>query len=66
MGSPPPTRYHLVGQLTKVRVHFRIGNYFGWLPLHYPSVQGAPAEKLTVGMPTFGHGWELMDESEVI
>ena len=39
---------------------------FRWLPLHYPSVQGAPAEKLTVGMPTFGHGWELMDESEVI
>ena len=37
-----------------------------WLPLQYPSVQGAPAEKLTVGMPTFGHGWELMDESEVI
>jgi len=26
--------------------------------------QGAPAEKLTVGMPTFGHGWELMDENE--
>jgi len=26
--------------------------------------EGAPAEKLTVGMPTFGHGWELMDESE--
>ena len=37
-----------------------------WLPLQYSSVQGAPAEKLTVGMPTFGHGWELMDESEVI
>ena len=29
------------------------------------SLQGAPAEKLTVGMPTFGHGWELMDENEV-
>ena len=28
-------------------------------------IQGAPAEKLTVGMPTFGHGWELMDENEV-
>ena len=28
-------------------------------------MQGAPAEKLTVGMPTFGHGWELMDENEV-
>ena len=28
-------------------------------------LQGAPAEKLTVGMPTFGHGWELMDENEV-
>lgn len=27
--------------------------------------KGAPAEKLTVGMPTFGHGWELMDENEV-
>ena len=39
---------------------------FRWLPLHYHSVQGAPAEKLTVGMPTFGHGWELMDESEVM
>ena len=52
--------------LSEVRVHFRVGNYLGWLPLQYPSVQGAPAEKLTVGMPTFGHGWELMDESEVI
>ena len=29
------------------------------------SLQGGPAEKLTVGMPTFGHGWELMDENEV-
>ena len=31
----------------------------------YLFLQGAPAEKLTVGMPTFGHGWELMDENEV-
>ena len=31
----------------------------------FSSTQGAPAEKLTVGMPTFGHGWELMDENEV-
>ena len=32
----------------------------------FSSIQGAPAEKLTVGMPTFGHGWELMDENEVL